>query len=275
MPAKKQINIWLLATSIAVSSYSMCAADEVFFKNQGAKQIGTVVEENEQGVTIIFPKESIKSITRKEGGPRPSSSRIILEDSGGAYITVKIPRQRLEAVSPEIRTAAEPAMQEPSPADHQLSEKVERLEKKVESMEKAEASQPGAAPTQGLTHEALFQEEMGSVEGVILWNGKPLKDAKVKIVLDKYTGFSVADVRKVFGGRVDEQSLGIEDVALDTQTDSKGHYSFPQAPPGFYTLFWQPDLQTGWVRRIRETADFEIVPGKLIVVNIPEKKKKM
>jgi hypothetical protein len=275
MAAKKQINIWLLVTSIALSSYSMCAADEVVFKNQGAKQVGTVVEETEQGVTIIFPKGSIKSITRsKDGGPRPSSSRVILEDSG-AYITVKIPRQRLEGASPETLSAAEPARQEPSSADPQLREKVERLERKLESMEKTGASQPGAAPIKGTTHEALLQEEMGSLEGVILWNGKPLKDARVKIVLDKYTGFSVTAVRKVFGGKVDEKSQGIEDVTIDTQTDSRGHYSFSQVPPGFYTIFWQPDPQTGWVRRLRETADLEVVSGKLTVLNIPEKKKKM
>lgn len=275
MAAKKQINIWLLAASIAVSSYTICAADEVIFKNQGAKQIGTVVEENEQGVTIIFPKESIKSITRKEGGPRPSSSRVILEDSGGAYITVMIPRQRLEAASPGTLAASEPARQEPASSEPQLAEKVERLEKKLDSMEKAGASQPGAAPNMGMTHETMLQEEMGGVEGVILWNGKPLKDARVKIVMDKYTGFSMAAVKKMFGGNVNEGSSGIEGVALDTQTDSMGHYSFSQAPPGFYTLFWQPDAKTGWVRRLRENADFEIVPGKLIIVNIPEKKKKM
>jgi hypothetical protein len=273
MAAKKQINIWLLAASIAVSSYSACSADEVIFKNQGAKQVGTVVEENDQGVTIIFPKESIKSITRKEGGPKPSPNRVILEDSGGAYVTVKIPRQRFEAASPETLTAVEPARQEPSTADTQLRVKVEQLEKKMEGMEKAGGSQPGTAAAIGTTHEALLQEELGSVEGVILWNGKPIKDAKVKIVMDKYTGFSIAAVSKVFGGRVDEKSSEIQDLAIDTQTDSKGHYAFSQVPPGFYTLFWQPDAQTGWVRRLRESADLEIVPGKLIVLNIPEKKK--
>ena len=274
MAVKKQINIWLLAASITVSSCSVCVADEVIFKNHSAKEIGTVVEENEQSVTIIFPKESIKSITRKEGGPRPSQSRVIMEDSG-AYITVKIPRKELEAALPGTLAPSEPARQEPSPADAQLRAKVEQLEKKMENMEKAGASQPGAPTAMGTTHEALLKEELGSVEGVILWNGKPLKDAKVKIVMDKYTGSSMAAVTKVFGGKINEVSSGIEDLAIDTQTDSSGHYSFSQAPPGFYTLFWQPDLQTGWVRRLREAADLEVVPGKLIILNIPEKKKNM
>ncbi len=113
------------------------------------------------------------------------------------------------------------------------------------------------------------------MEGVILWNGKPLKNARVKIVMDKYTGFSAATVKRVFGVKGDEKSSGIDAIAIDTQTDSNGHYSIEQAPPGFYTLFWEPDAQTGWVRRLREDSDLEIVPGKLIVLNIPEKKKKM
>ncbi len=197
-----------------------------------------------------------------------------MEDNG-AYITVKIPRQKIEAASSGTLAVPEPAGKASSSSDSQLAEKVERLEKKLESMEKTGASQPGIAPATGATHEAMLQEEMGSVEGVILWNGKPLKDAKVKIVLEKYTGFSVTTVKKMFGGAVNEQTSGIEGVALDTQTDSMGHYSFSQVPPGFYTLFWQPDAKTGWVRRLRENADFEIVPGKLIVLNIPEKKKQM
>jgi len=127
----------------------------------------------------------------------------------------------------------------------------------------------------GTTHETLLKEEYGGVEGIILWNGKPLKNARVKIVMDKYTGFSVATVKSVFGVKGAEKSSGIEGVAIDTQTDSNGNYSIAQAPPGFYTLFWEPDAQTGWVRRLREDSDFEIVPGKQIVVNIPEKKKKM
>ncbi|MGA2402426.1 MAG: carboxypeptidase-like regulatory domain-containing protein [Syntrophobacteraceae bacterium] len=270
MSAKKQINIWFLAASIAVLSCSICAADEIVFKNQGTKQIGTVVEENEQGVTIIFPKESIKSINRKAGGPIPTSSGVIVEDRGG-YLTVKIPHRQFEAASSEIKAASQPAAQAPvyapAPADSQLSEKVDRLEKKIDTMEKA------GPPPGGKSIDALLKEEAGSIEGVILWNGKPLKNAKVKIVMETYTGFSVAALKQTFAGG--ENKPAPSEITLDTQTDSGGHYSFPQVPPGSYTLFWQPDLQTGWVRRIRENPDFEIVPGKLIVLNIPEKKKKM
>jgi hypothetical protein len=38
---------------------------------------------------------------------------------------------------------------------------------------------------------------MGRVEGVIAWQGKPLKNAKVKIVLESYTGFSIAALKKM------------------------------------------------------------------------------
>ncbi len=281
MPVKKHISIWLFAAVIALLLCSVCAADEIIFKNQGAKQIGTVVEENEQGITIMFPKEAVKSINRGKGaGPIPSSNRIILEDNGGAYVTVKIPRQRFEAGSFDAQAAEQPAAQKPAPAavtapastptpaDSQLSEKVDRLEKKMASMEKS-----GPPPAKGSTRETLFQEEMGSVEGVILWNGKPLQNAKVKIVMETYTGFSIAAVKQAFESGDNKSATANVGISLDAQTDSAGHYYFPKVPPGSYTLFWQPDLQTGWVRRIRENPDLEVMPGKLMVLNIPEKKK--
>lgn len=264
---------WVLSILLVVLSYSMCSADEILFKDQKARQIGTVLEDNEQGVTILFPKESIKSITKsKEGISGSSSRRVIVEDSND-YVTLKIPRQRIQGALPETRVVAGSTKQESEPAnDSQLKEKVERLEKRLESIEKAGVSQPSTSPNKGMSHEALLQDEMGGVEGIILWKGKPLNAAKVKIVMDRYTGFSVAALKKMFGAG-NEKSSEQDSIVLETETDSQGHYSFPQAPPGYYNLFWLPDQQTGWVCRLREGADFEVVPGKLAVVNIPEKKK--
>lgn len=33
------------------------------------------------------------------------------------------------------------------------------------------------------------------------------------------------------------------------------------------------DAKTGWVHRMREKPDFEVIAGKLTIINIPEKKK--
>jgi hypothetical protein len=35
-----------------------------------------------------------------------------------------------------------------------------------------------------------------------------------------------------------------------------------------------PDANTGWIRRLREKPDIEVVSGNLTVENVPEKTKK-
>ena len=59
-------------------------------------------------------------------------------------------------------------------------------------------------------------------------------------------------------------------ISLNTQTDDKGRYAFEKVPPGTYRLYWWPDFKTGWVHRLREKPDFEVLSGKLTILNIPE-----
>ncbi len=59
-------------------------------------------------------------------------------------------------------------------------------------------------------------------------------------------------------------------ISLTTQTDSQGRYSYEKVPPGTYRIYWWPDFKTGWVHRLREKPDFEVLSGKLTILNIPE-----
>jgi hypothetical protein len=100
---------------------------------------------------------------------------------------------------------------------------------------------------------------------------KPLRNRKVKIVLEKYTGFSQAALEKWFA--TENEKSPQDGIVLETQTDSKGHYVFHEVPPGYYRLYWIPDTDTGWIRRLREKPDIEVITGKMTVENVPEKKK--
>ncbi len=173
-----------------------------------------------------------------------------------------------------------------------ILEKLEQLEKRIERLEKkqAEPKQTGLSPIplprpeimqeeskgtgsssptppksakKGDLHEQLLQEELGSVQGVILWQGKPLVNGKVKIELENYTGVSLASVKKMLS-RDDKESYETDQgISLNTQTDAKGRYVFEKVPPGTYRLYWWPDFKTGWVHRLREKPDFEVITGKL------------
>jgi hypothetical protein len=233
-----------LLVSIIFLFLSPCEADEIIFQKQGV-QIGTVLEEDDQSVTIRFPRESIGSITKTQEGVPP-------------------------AITPP---PAEAALSETP-----VEEKIERLEKRIEELEKgrnegtdaAGSMQPDSSKHPATT-EQLMQEEMGRVSGVILWQGNPLAYRSVMIALEKYTGFSWASLKKAFSKDVEASSE--EEFILKTQTDSQGHYSFENVPPGHYRLYWMPDAETGWIRRLREKPDFEVVPGNLTIQDIPEKKK--
>jgi hypothetical protein len=225
-----------------------CFADEILFQKQKVSQTGVVVGEDDQSVTIRFPKEAIKSINRSgDEHTKPSPGKVVWEE-GKDYLILKIPRRSIRVVPQKTRAEG-------------ASEKIG----------KAETGSISGTPVKMEAHQELLKEEMGSVEGVIMWQGIPLKNHKVKIVLERYTGFSVAALKQWYA--VDKKKSLPDKIVLETQTDSRGRYVFHEAPPGYYRLYWMPDTNTGWIHRLREKPDIEVVSGNRTVENVPEKKK--
>jgi hypothetical protein len=272
MIGKKQRGLGVFTLLFWVWFSYPCLADEILFQDQKAPQTGTVVNEDEQSVTIRFSRESIKSIKKSPEGASPALPGKVIWEDRGDYVVLKIPRQAIQIESSETpagagsnkpgsaASGALPAQDKPAPP-----------EKRSSAGEPARVSQVAVASEKDATHEKMLQEEMGGVQGTIVWQGKPLDNAKVRIDLETYTGFSIAAVKHMLG--IGKEEATARDVSFETQTDSQGRYSFPQVPPGYYRLYWLPDPQTGWVRRLREKPDFEVVPGNVIVQNIPGKKK--
>ena len=249
-----------------------CFADEIMFQNQTGSQTGVVVGEDTRSVTIRFPKEAIKSIVRRgDESSTPLSDKVIW-DEGKDYLILKIPRRSIQVISQETPAGAPPMKQEaPPPGLSPRNEKAVQVEGSPEKMGETGAAQRFASPTKMPTQQKLLQEEMGRVEGVIRWQGKPLQDSKVKIVLERYTGFSLSALKQFFGA--DKEKSSQDEIVLETTTDSQGHYIFNETPPGYYRLYWIPDENTGWVRRLREKPDIEVVTGRLTVADVPEKKR--
>lgn len=223
-------------------------ADEIVFKNQNAPQKGTVVEQTDSDVTIRFPRQAVRSIrksTDTETGAQ-DDNQVILEEKNGFHI-LKIPDHLLQIKASENQTATSGEAQEAS------------------SSLPSETKQK-AAPLVG---DKLLEEEMGAVEGTILWQNKPMQ-GEVKIVLAKYTGFSMAAVKKMLSSESPADAANKE-IFLKTHTDDQGRYSFTRVPPGFYRLFWLPAGETEWIHRLRDKPDFEVAAGSKTFQNIPEK----
>jgi hypothetical protein len=261
-----------LIISLACLLSFPCFADEIMFQNQKGLQTGVVVGEDTQSVTIRFAREAIKSIVRRgDLSSAPLSDKVIWEE-GKDYLILKIPRRSIQIVPQESQAVTPPVKQEAtSPGLSLTNEKPVRVEGPSEKIESAGTAQTSGSPKKMNTQQALLQEEMGRVEGVIRWHGEPLQKSKVKIVLETYTGFSLSALKELFAA--DKEKSPQDEIVLETTTDSEGHYAFHQAPPGYYRLYWMPDENTGWVRRLREKPDLEVITGKLTVVDVPEKKK--
>ncbi len=226
------LTMWM----VALSTFP-CQADEITFKRQGI-QFGTVLEQDEQTITVRFAQEAIKSVVM--GQKEVSSGK-------------KTP-------DPELATTL-----------LQLQKRMAQLEKKLEQNKKADISPSPGPSTNGKTIEQLLKDEMGRVKGVILWGGKPLVDGGVAITIDTYTGFSWASLKRMFSKNKNKSSD--QGVTLKTQTDSQGRYIFEEAPPGWYRLYLLPNSETGWVRRLAEKPDFEVIAGQLTIHNFPREQK--
>jgi hypothetical protein len=249
-----------------------CLADEILFQDQKAPQTGTIVNEDAQSVTIRFSRESIKSIRKSPEEASPALPGKVIWEEKGDYLILKIPRAAIQIESYE--TPANASSKKPGSAASGVlptQDKSAPPEKSSGAAEPAKVSQVSQTSKNDATHEKMLLEEMGGVQGIIVWQGKPLGNGKVRIELETYTGFSIAAVKHMLG--IGKEEATAQEVSFETQTDSQGRYSFPRVPPGYYRLYWLPDPQTGWVRRLREKPDFEVVPGNVIVQNIPGKKK--
>jgi hypothetical protein len=236
---------------------SYCLADEILFKDKGV-QVGTVMSEDEQTVTIRFPRDSIQSVVKtQKGTPLVQKSDVQLLEK------VEQLQQRIERLE---RNQAESKETAHSPV---LLPRPQLKQEERPEISRSSLPPPEPAP-KGALQEQLLQEELGQVQGLIQWQGKPLAGGQVRIELEKYTGVSLVSVKKMFSASGKRTSDTGQGISLTTQTDSQGRYSYEKVPPGTYRIYWWPDFKTGWVHRLREKPDFEVLSGKLTILNIPE-----
>lgn len=172
--------------------------------------------------------------------------------------------------APGLSRADEVRVQGNDPERHRdLEERVKELERKVDLLYDAVKHSGQATSKKESLGEQLVQGEMGGVEGAIRWKGKPLVHGDVMVVLTRYTGISLASLKMTHSGSGDKD----RGIYFEATTDALGRYRFEKVPPGEYLFYWKPDAETGWVRRMNDRADVEVLPGKTMVLNIPAERR--
>lgn len=260
----------MVAILLAGCPVSTCWADEIRFMNQKATQTGTVVREDQETVTIRFPRATIKSIRKEEARSSGTAQGKVVWEEGEEYIILKIPRREIEVV-PARSLPIEEGKEKTTAGSLPQRTGTEPPSKSLRTVHEAPTGEARAPAKRETVSRQLMEEEMGSVEGTITWQGKPIKGGRVKIVMETYAGSSPAALKEMFLSGKDRSSEKVID--LETETDETGHYAFPDVPPGQYRLYWMVPPQEGWVHRLQEKPDFEVTPGKVSVCDVPKKGK--
>ena len=272
LPNINTLIILALLLSLEVAFLPLrCFSDEIWFQDKENSQQGIILGEDDQSIVVRFPKSSIKAVRRSEKGTTAYLTEDIRWKKTIDYLILEIPRRYIGRISSkpldEFHPKSSKALNE---TNESVDGKIKNLEVRLNRLEQKNASVSSGLPESKKIHQTLVDEEMGTVNGIIIWNKKPVKKGKVKISLEKYTGFSIGSLKKLFSK---DNKISENYFEFQTRTDAKGRYAFNKVPPGYYRLYWMPKGEDGWIHRLRDKPDFEVLPGKLTVQNIPEEKK--
>jgi hypothetical protein len=205
-------------------------ADTVYLKSNARGNTGKVLEEYPDSIVIKFPKSEIKRIEADEKPPfkEVSAQQVIWIDDGNT-ITLRLPKQ-------SVQISGSSALPTAGNAPESAGQK--------NSLNPLEAPQELSNLSQGL-----------AIQGKVLLKGQPLAKCKIRIlrIMDS-TGDRL--LRLLSGSAAEKEAQSFEAVS-----DEHGIYTFTRIPYGEYILYWQPEGQVEWIRRLSENPDITLIPG--------------
>jgi hypothetical protein len=148
----------------------------------------------------------------------------------------------------------------------QMKEEIEReilakIQNQVQSQVQEIASNLPDTGNRSIQWQAVL---VGSAEGQILHNGQGLAECKVKLI-------RIMKPQSV----VEMFNTIREGAEFTTITDEQGKYVFDKLPIGAYKLKWQLPDDTGWIRRLRDKPDANIVEGQTAVLKSVETSRRL
>ena len=212
-------------------------ADTVYLKNNPKGNTGKVLEEYPDSIVIRFPKSEIKRIEAEEKPPlnqEASTQKVIWIDDGDT-ITLRLPKQSVQISGSSVE-----------PARGSITEN---------------ASQNIASNLSQTPNESSNLRQGLAIQGKVLRKGEPLAKCSIRILrITDSTGDRL--IRLLTGSNTEKAEQSFEAVS-----DEHGIYTFTHIPYGEYILYWKPEGQEQWIRRLRENPDITLIQGRPVAMH--------
>ena len=205
-------------------------ADTVYLKDNAKGNTGKVLEEYPDSIVIRFPKSEIKRIEAEEKPPlnQVSAQKVIWIDDGDT-ITLRLPKQSVQISG---------------------SQAVETTTGAKTPLTPSESIQELSHLKQGL-----------AIQGKVLIKGAPLAKCSIRIL--RITDSAGDRLLRLLSGSNAEKA----EQSFEAVSDEHGIYTFTDIPYGEYILYWKPEGQEQWIRRLSENPDITLIQGRPVAMH--------
>lgn len=259
------------------AALEVARADLIYLNNLTTGISGQVTEISDTSITVRFPRKAVEFLIFSPD-PRRNNDLVQLREPSvelkgkvvgftNDQVTIRLPREVIREVriglAPPVQAQGpqveKPRVQETSP----LEDKVKELDTKLSNLGRNMREQMRLE-----VEKEIKEQQAGEVEGKVLWMGKPLSGAQVKLVRLNHLGLADS-FKRLVGSKPKDSALVIEEV-----TDGNGWYKFSNVPVGEYDIYWKARPGAFWIRRLDSEADITVQPKnkvtyKDIEANVP------
>lgn len=182
---------------------------------------------------VVFLNASLFAQDRIFLKPKPDGNRGYVVELSDKHVVIRFSMEEIEKIErgPGLATSVESSGDTTPTAANSLQEAIKPLTPILSSREPA-----------------------GEIVGQMLFDGQPLHECRVKLVLLQ---------RKLLGGYTEKEDQS--EIPVVT-TDNTGTYRFVGIPAGPYKLKWAPKGEAFWTRKVGAKPDVMVELGHVNVV---------